>query len=70
MSWFVASIRHQEGFSTAWTRRMQRMRAGSALVLDVDVADEDDEHADEGETEQDERGEDEKRHGPYLLRGW
>ncbi len=46
------------------------MRAGSALVLDVDVADEDDEHADEGETEQDERGEDEKRHGPYLLRGW
>jgi len=39
----------------------------SALVLDVGVADEDDEHADEGETEQDERGEDEIRQGVSLL---
>jgi len=38
------------------------MRAGSALVLGADVADEDDEHGDEGEAEEHEGDKDEERH--------
>jgi len=39
-------------------------------VLDPDVADEKDDHPDEGKAEQDEGREDEQRHGPHLRQGW
>ncbi len=41
----------------------QRMRTGSTLVRGADVADEDDEQGDEGKAKEQERGEDEQRHG-------
>ncbi len=40
----------------------QGMRVGSALALGADVADKDDEQADEGEAKEQERGADERRH--------